>query len=212
MVNRISVHWMVALAAACFITAPPAANAFTVTITAGTRSLYLQVGVGTYAGTFSGGGTPGNNATINVVSVAVPAAVLGNGNDLAMTSNSAVSISFYDGYAFCNPPAEVYIGGFFRKPGTGGTAVLSASTPANLTTPSGSTVPFNQIRWTSSGNGDAGAQPIPAGTFVGGSSQSIGTFTANTWNESCHKFIYANDAVVGAGVYTGRVTYTLSTP
>lgn len=194
------------------IAAHSAAFAFTVNITAGTRAMYLQVGQGTFTGTMNSGGTPGNNATINVVSVTVPAAAVGNGVAQAMTSNSAVSTSYWDGYAFCNPPNQVYIGGFFRRPAaSAGNATLTVSTAANLTNATGDTIPFTEISWTSTGNGDAGAEPIPSGTFNGGV-QTLATLTGNTWNESCHTFSYANAAQVAAGTYTGRATYTMSAP
>jgi hypothetical protein len=187
------------------------ARAYTVNITAGTRAIYLQVGNGTFTGTYTGGGTPGNNATINQVTVTVPAAAVGNGVAQQMTSNSAQAVSYYDNYAFCNPPIQVYIGAFFRQPGAVGTATLTVTTAANLVNASGATIPFTQISWTSSGNGDAGAEPIPAGAF-NGATQTLTTFKANTWNESCHTFTYANAASVPAGTYTGRATYTLTAP
>ena len=186
--------------------------AFTANIGTGTRAIYLQVGNGSFTGTYSGGGTPKNNATINVVSVAVPAAQVGSGTAQAMTSDSTQAASFYDNYSFCNPPGQIYIGGFFRLPGNSGTATLSVTTSsANLTNATGDTIPFSQISWTSSGNGDTGAEPIPGGTFTGGT-QTLTTFPVNTWRESCHTFSYANAASVASGTYTGRATYTLSAP
>ncbi|MGZ5038348.1 MAG: hypothetical protein ACXWG1_16175 [Usitatibacter sp.] len=203
---------LVVVAAALFsAVAPEEARAFSVNITAGTRAIYLQVGNGSFTGTYSGGGTPGNNATVNVVSVTVPAAAIGSGVAQQMSSNSTQATSFYDNFAFCNPPVQVYVGGFFRLPGTTGTATLSVTTAANLVNASGSTIPFSQISWTSSGNSDAGAEPIPAGAFNGGT-QTLTTFKVNTWNESCHTFSYANAATVASGTYTGRATYTLSAP
>ena len=186
--------------------------AFTANIGTGTRAIFLQVGNGSFSGTYSAGGTPQNNATINVVSVAVPAAQVGSGTAQAMTSNSTQAASFYDNYSFCNPPGQIYIGGFYRLPGTSGTATLSVTTSAaNLTNASGDTIAFSQISWTSSGNGDTGAEPIPGGTFTGGT-QALTTFPVNTWRESCHTFSYANAASVASGTYTGRATYTLSAP
>src|SRR5258706_398892 len=61
------------------------------------------------------------------------------------------------------------------------------------------------------GNGDAGVEAIPNGTFTGGT-QTLTTFPVNTWRESCHTFSYANAANVASGTYTGRATYTLSAP
>ena len=187
------------------------AQAFSVNIGTGTRAIYLQVGNGTFTGTYNSGGTPGNNATINQVTVTVPAASVGSGVAQQMSSNSAQSVSYYDNFAFCNPPVQVYIGGFFRLPGAAGTATLSVTTAANLVNATGDTIPFTQISWASSGNGDAGAEAIPAGAFNGGT-QTLATFNVNTWNESCHTFSYKNTASVASGTYTGRATYTMSAP
>jgi len=118
-------------------------------------------------------------------------------------------VSNYDSYAFCNVPAQIYVGGFYRRTGSGGAATLTATVPAGLTNAQGETIAFSQIAWTSSGNGDSGAQPFPAGSF---SSNTSVNFPSNTWRESCHSFKYANSAFVAAGTYSGRVLYTLSSP
>lgn len=191
--------------------------AYVVTISPGQRAVYLRVGTGTnrtYNGNINnfGNNSNANDNTVNVVSIVVPANVVGNGADQAMTSNSNQGTSSLDGFAFCNVPAEIYIGGFYRLPGASGTATLTATIPANLANGNGDTIPFSQISWTSSGNGDTGAQPILAGAFAGGTTQTLASFPVNTWRESCHKFAYGNDKVVAAGTFTGRVTYTLSAP
>jgi hypothetical protein len=96
------------------------ADAFVANISAGTRTLYLQVGAGTITGgNFSAGGTPGNNSTINSVSVNVPSAALGTGVQ-TMTTDSTVTNSPLDGFSFCSVPAQVYVGGFYRTPGAAG--------------------------------------------------------------------------------------------
>lgn len=188
------------------------AQAFVVTISPGARMVYLRVGNGVFTGNYSTGGTPGRGGAINKVSVTVPAAVLGNGADQVMTTDATQANSSYDGFAFCNVPAQIYVGGFYRLPGSTGTATLTATAPAaGLSNGAGSTIAFSQISWTSSGNNDTGAQPILAGTFTGGP-QTLASFPVNTWRESCHAFRYANDAVVASGTYTGQVVYTLSAP
>jgi hypothetical protein len=190
------------------------ASAFTVNVPTGSRTLYLQVGVGSFTGTLQGGGSPGVNNTVNTVSVTVPAAQVGTGTAQAMTTNSTAAQSFWDNFTFCSPPAQLYVGGFYRRPNTasGAGATLTAAVPANLSNGAGGTIPFSQVSWTSSGIGDTGAQPFPAGTFVGGSTQNIGTINRNQWAESCLTFSYANTAVVQGGTYTGTVVYTLSAP
>jgi hypothetical protein len=188
------------------------ADAFTVNITAANpRVIYLQVGVGSFNGIYNSGGTPANNPTVNVVSVTVPAAQVGSGTAQTMTTNSTASISYYDNYVFCSAPAQLYVGGFYRSTSNTGAASLRATSPANLVNAAGDRIPFTQISWTSSGNGDSGAQPFPAGTFAGGT-QTIGTIARNQWAESCHTFRYANSGFVASGTYTGRVVYTLSAP
>ena len=193
----------------------PEARAFVVNITptSNQAQIYLRVGDGAFNGTYNNGGTPAASATITRVSVSVAAAAVGNGTAQAMTSNASQSASFYDGYAFCNLPAQVYIGGYNRGGllGAGGNGTLTVAAPANLTSTGGNTIPFSQISWTSSGNGDTGAQPFPSGAFTGGT-QTLASFPVNTWRESCHTFSYANANRVAAGTYNGQVTYTLSVP
>jgi len=191
------------------------AQAFTANVTSGSPQLYLQVGAGAFAGTYNSGGTPGRNPTINTVQVTLAPNAVGSGTAQAMTSNSAAATSNWDGYAFCNPPAEVYVGAAYRsnRHGAAAAATLTASVPSGLSNGSGASIPFSQISWTSSGNGDGASaiQPFPSGSFAPGH-QTIGTIARNQWAESCHRFSYRNANIVPAGTYTGRVTYTLSAP
>ena len=186
-----------------------AADAWILTVSPGPKTVYLQVGNGSYTGFYNSGGTPLNNPQINVVSVTVPATAVGRGTAQSMTSDSTQSASFYDNFAVCNPPAQVYVGGWARLPSGTGTAVLSVTSPANLVNGT-ATIPFNRISWTSTANGNATAD-IPAGTFVGGT-QTLTNIAAGTWVENCLTFSYANTSVVAQGVYTGRVTYSLALP
>ena len=212
--NRISpgrqIVGLLALLTALPFAAP--ASAYSVTIGTGTRAIYLRVGDGSLSGgaTYNTGGTPAANPTINLVSVTVPAAVVGNSANQAMTGTGRV-ISDLDGFAFCNA-GQTYIGGFFRMPNNGAaTAALGYNAPPSLTTAGGDTIPISQISWTSTGNGDTGAQPIPGGTFAAGAVTLVNV-NRNTWVESCHSFSYGNDAIVPAGTYNARVTYTFSNP
>ncbi len=200
------------VAAAVTMMAPMAVHAFVVTITPGTRAIYLQVGTGTVAGgNFNAGGTPQDNTTVNLVSDTVPAASIGGG-PRAMTSNSTVAQSPYDGFTFCTPGAQVYVGGFFRRAatGAGGDATLTVTTPPNLVNAASDVIAFNNISWVSSGIGDP-TPTIPSGTFVGGL-QTLLNVARNTWFESCLAFRYANTQPVAAGVFNGRATYTLTAP
>jgi hypothetical protein len=212
-----------ALAGAVLLAAgSTAAVAYTATLTAATpEAIYLQVGVGLFTGgnytPIQGNGqptgTPGNNATVNIVSASLTLAEVGNGTAQAMTTNSTAADSYWDGFAFCNVPAQLYIGGFYRTTGAATAAAqVTATVPAALTDPKGDTLPFSKISWTSSGNDDAGAEPFPAGTFVNGGVQTVGTMASNTWNESCWTFSYLNNTVPASGFYTGTVTYTMTTP
>ena len=208
------------LAAAC-----GSASAYTVALTPQSpRTIYLQVGVGSFSGgdacpynnapsCYEGGGTPGNNATINTVAATVPANAVGSGTAQAMTTNSTAVKSYLDGYTFCTTPAQLFIGGFYRTTGAATAAAqVVATVPAALTDATGNSIRFSQISWTSSGIGDGGAEPFPAATFVNGGTQTVGSMASNTWNESCWTFSYLNTTVPAAGTYTGVVLYTLSAP
>lgn len=195
------------------------AQAFTATVSSGTGTLYLRVGDGAFTGTLNNNGTPRNLATINVVSTSLTAAEVINQATTptnvpkAMTTNGSIGTSHWDGYTFCNIPQQLYIGGFYRRPNnSSGAAVLTATVPGNLVNQTGETIPFSRISWTSTGNGDTGAQPFPANTFVNGGTQTIGSIAVNRWSESCHSFSYNHNSFIAAGTYTGRVTYTLATP
>ena len=203
------IHRIACLAVGSLLLTPLPSDAYLVSITSGKKSIFLQVGTGTMTGgTFQSGGKPGNNATVNTVSVTVPAASVGTG-PLGMTPNVIVVNSPWDNYAFCPYPAPVYVGGFYRAP-SGGSATLAVTSPANLVS-GANTVSFNTISWVSSGSGDA-TPTIPSGTFVAGTTQTLLTIARNFWFESCLTFTYANAAVLPAGTYTQQVVYSLTAP
>lgn len=186
------------------------AQAYQLTIGASPRSVFLRVGDGGAGYYNNSGGVPGSSTEVNKVAVTLTAASLVGGAPQPMGTDANQANSSLDNFAFCNVPAQIYVGGFNR--GTGGTATLKATVPASLQNAATDTIPFSQISWTSSGNGDTGVQPIPAGTFAAGATQTLATFPANTWIESCHSFTYANSAIRAAGTYNGQVLYTLSVP
>lgn len=197
---------------------PQASHAYTTNITnQNPRAVYLRVGDGVMSGGYyANGGTPGVGGAVAIVQASVPVANIGNGTPVVMTTpNNPRLISDWDGYNFCNS-GQVYVGGFYRS-GTGyggganNAATLSYTAPATLVNATGQSIPISQISWTTSGNGDSGAQPIPAGTFSAGQNQ-LTTFPRNTWRESCLTFRYANQNFVASGTYQATVTFTLAQP
>jgi hypothetical protein len=186
------------LCAALFATIS-AANAWVLNVTPGPRTIGLTVGNNVAAG------------TPNIVSVTVPAAVLGTGAAQAMTSDSTQANSPFDNFTVCVPPNQVYVGGYLRElTNTANSATLSVTTPATLSNGT-ETIPFTQISWTSTSIGNGGAADIPAGTFNGGN-LVLRNIASNRYVENCHTFSYANTNFVAAGTYTGRATYTLVAP
>ena len=182
------------------------AQAWTLTLGAASRRVFLQVG---------NGNLNGNNAQVNQVSVTVPANQLGTGAAQPMTSTSTQALSPVDNFTVCTPPVQVYVGGSYQRSNAANgpaTALLQVTSPANLTSAGGDVIPVTQISWTTSAlGGDTTPNVIPAGTFTGGT-QTLTTIPANRYIENCHTFSYANAALRAAGTYDGRVTYTLSTP
>jgi hypothetical protein len=190
------------ICAAWLVLALPA-QAWVLNVTPGARAVYLAVGNAT---------SNADNATVNLLTLNLPAAAIGSGATQPFTSNSTQARSPFDNFNLCTPASgQVYIGGFFRLPTTNTTqAVLQVTTPAGLTS-GANTIPFNQISWTSTALGNAAAD-IPAGTFLSGGTLFLRNFAANTYVENCHTFSYANTQPVAAGVYNGRATYTLTAP
>ena len=182
-----------------------AAHAWSLQLAPASRRVFLHVGNGTMNG---------NNGTVNLVQVTVPALQVGNGSAQAMTSNSSQSRTLYgDNVIVCpDPTNQVMIGASYRRPGNPpANATLEVRSPANLTNGNGETIPISQISWTVSAPGSGVPNVIPAGTFNGGT-QFLANVPANRYIENCHTFSYANSAIRAAGTYNARVTYTLSSP
>jgi len=196
-----------ALAVAALVSHTPAWP-YQITITAGPKSIYLQVGVGNMTGLYRSGGTPGNNSTVNNVSVSLTSAQIGTGT-VAMTTDSPVSTSPYDAFPVCTIPAMVYIGGFYRAPaGTVNNATLTATAPTTLVNSAGQSLPMSSISWTTIYRGVT----ISSGAFTGGT-QTLNTYQQNTWFEDCYAFSYANTSTaVQYGTFSAQVTYTLTSP
>jgi hypothetical protein len=188
----------------CSLLVAAPAQAWVLNITPGTRAVYLAVGNAT---------ANADNATVNLISLSLPSAVVAGGAAQVMGSNSTQSTSPLDNFSVCTPSSgQVYIGGFYRLPTTNATtAVLQVTTPAGLTS-GANTIPFDQISWSSTSIGNNGAADIPAGTFVSGGTRFLRNFSANSYVENCHTFTYANTSPVAAGIYNGVATYTLTAP
>jgi hypothetical protein len=167
-----------------------------------TRQLHLQVGTGG-----NGSQVMPNNPTIDVVSVTVPAAAVGNATPQVMSTSNPNTIDPYPPVALtCSDGRKVLISAIARVPRGTANARLTVSSAVPLSNTTGQTLPFSQISWVSSDSS------IPSGTFNTGAAQTLATITTSRQYESCHTFSYANRGVVAAGVYRGRVTYTLSMP
>jgi hypothetical protein len=174
--------------------AAPAALSWSLSMNAANRRVYLHVGNGAQAADLG---------TVNVVSVTVPFAQLGNGTPQAMTSNSTQSNSLQgDNYLTCpTPSTQLLIGASYQRRNNGdgpASATLRVSSPPSLTNASGDTIPISEVSWTVSAPGSG----VP----------NVITVPANTYIENCHTFRFANTAVRAAGTYEATVTYTISSP
>lgn len=184
---------------------PLTAAAWSLDIAGGGRRLYLHVGNGVAGG---------NLATVNLVSVSVPATQLGAGPLVMGTdSTQSASLSGVVSRVVCPTPSQqLHIGASYRRNGgPPGDATLSVTAPAVLTNARGETLPINLISWTASAPGSPVPNVIPGGTFQGGT-QFLAAVPRNKYLETCHTFQYANNLRPPEGSYTAQVTYTLSSP
>lgn len=167
-----------------------------------TRQLHLQVGTGG-----NGSQVMPNNPTIDVVSVTVPAAAVGNASPQVMSTSNPNTIDPYPPVSLtCSDGRKVLVSAIARVPRGTANATLTVNSAVPLSNTTGQTLPFSQISWASSDSS------IPSGTFNTGAAQTLATITTSRQYESCHTFSYANTGMVAAGTYRGRVTYTLSMP
>lgn len=182
------------IALALLMTAP-AAEAATVVIGNGASRLILRIGTA--------------NATVNLVSIAVPGANVGDGTPVVGTSGITSA-----------PCAAnlVYISAENRAtPANSRTATLTVNSATPLTT-GAFTIPFTQIDWLSTAPGGgpnacfAAPVTIASGAFTGAAGQVMTSFLNSRRACVCKQFRYLNQNVVSAGTYTGRVTYTLAMP
>lgn len=185
-----------------------AALAWSVTIQAAGPRVYLHVGKGAPDSTL---------ATVNLVSIDVTPAQLYNGVPLPMSSNSTQSNSLNPertNFLVCpTPDSQVLVGASYRRNNSSlpSSATLRVTSPANLTSAAGGSIPFSQIGWAVSAPGSPSPNIIPAGHFIGGT-QTLAVVPANTYIENCHSFFYVNNVQPRAGTYVGSVSYTLSAP
>ena len=109
------------------------AHAWSLSLAAASRRVFLHVGNGT---------ANGNNGTINLVTATLTGAQLLAGTPQAMTSNSTQSGSLYgDGYTTCpTPSTQVIVGASYRRSNAANgpaSATLRVTSPASLTTDAG---------------------------------------------------------------------------
>lgn len=172
------------------------ASAVTIIIADGAPQIYLRIGQ-------TGGGT-------NLVSFAVTGANAGNGTPILGTVAVAAGAAS-GGFAACPANHVRFIAQARDNATLNRVASLTVTSPANLTSAGGRTIPFNQIDWVST---DA---EIPSGSFLGIAGQLLLTFTEPRAVGVCKRFRFLNAQVYAAGAaatfrYDGTVNYTLSMP
>ncbi|MBY4598707.1 hypothetical protein K3217_24650 [bacterium BD-1] len=130
-----------------------------------------------------------NGATQDLVSFDVPAATMGDDADIAATSNGTLAVSLL---------------------GNVGDISLDATTSGPLSNGTDN-LSWAEILATS----DDAALDVPA--IVDGATGAAETITANVGNSVVNRsadwtFAYSNTDIIGAGTYTGSVTFTASNP
>ena len=98
-------------------------------------------------------------------------------------------------------PVPVRAAGFV---GAGGTMTLSADSSTALSDGT-DTIAFAEISWAAAGD-------FSPGRFNNAAAQQLDQFLGSGNNTGTYAFFYDNDTYYPASTYTGRVTYTLSSP
>lgn len=158
------------------------------------KVLYLRVGTGT-AGA--------NNAAVNLIDFAVPAAQVGNGTAVAATAGSG---------DLANGSVTA------RVIGNNGNVTLTSTTVGALSNGAGDTISYGQIGTAATTLTSATALPAPALADGAVTTTTVPAVNKIVNRDAQWTYTYANAGVVapgtygGAGVNNGRVTYTASMP
>lgn len=173
----------------------------------GARSISLRIG--------------SNNAVVNVVNFVVTNAALAPGG-------TPVTGVAGGGASATNPVGGIYIEVTTNRRGlTPDVVRLSANSSTGLACVSGTclgsgtVIPFNTISWTSYEpiGGGAFTAGIPSGSFNGAANQVLFSHTIppvagidSMLAANVLIFSYSNATIYPSGIYTGRVTYTITVP
>lgn len=171
-------------------------GAVTIIIADGAPQIYLRVGQ-------TGG-------TTNRVNFAVTGANAGNGTPILGTVAAAAGAAS-GAFAACPANHVRFIAQARDNVTLNRVASLTVTSPANLTSGGGRTIPFNQIDWLSTD------PEIPSGAFAGVAGQLLVSFTEPRAIGVCKRFRFLNAQVYAAGSattyrYDGTVNYTLTMP
>ncbi|MGE0310315.1 MAG: hypothetical protein AB7P21_01650 [Lautropia sp.] len=173
-----------AAASVLLVAAPVAARAETTIIGSGAAEIYVGAGY--------------SNPTVDTIHIRVPGARVGDGTPIAGLENNSRTATLVDARIRA-PRANSRIGIW----------TVDSSQPLVCATPAtcgSTTIPMNRFRWISQGG------EIGDGGFDGSTNQPLYSFPNSRYVYVFKTFFYANDAIVPAGRYTGRVVYTLTMP
>ena len=162
----------------------PAARAETTIIGSGAAEIYVGAGY--------------SNPTLDTIHFRVPGAKVGDGSPIAGLENQSRRSTLVDARIRA-PRAYSRIGIW----------TVDSSQPLTCATPAScgnTTIPMNQFRWVSQGG------EIGDGSFDGSTNQPLYSFPNSRYVYVFKTYYYANDTIVPAGRYTGRVVYTLTMP
>ena len=139
-----------------------------------------------------------SNPTLDTIHFRVPGAKVGDGSPIAGLENQSRRSTLVDARIRA-PRAYSRIGIW----------TVDSSQPLTCATPAScgnTTIPMNQFRWVSQGG------EIGDGSFDGSTNQPLYSFPNSRYVYVFKTYYYANDTIVPAGRYTGRVVYTLTMP
>ena len=182
--SPVRVAILAALAAAAVRFAAPVAAGTTI-VANGSAQIYVGAGSSLTA--------------VDSIRFSVPGADVGSGAPVTGREGAASGATLVDAYA--------------RAPGGQPRSVVwsvDSSQPLVCTTAAtcgSTTIPMSKFRWIASGGSEVGN-----GAFRGVPNQVLHVFPTSRYVYVYKTFLYANDEIVPAGTYVGRVVYTLSMP
>lgn len=194
----------------------PEASAWSFPLQSASRRVFMYVGTATY--TYDQNNQPIsviNNPTVDEMRIQLILSSIGSGARQIFNTfpRNRTYVSEWNRSTACPTGYAIVVGaGYQNSSNTPANAAVSISSPAQLTSLEGNSIPSTSITWASYSPETLRKDGLWTEKGSLGTVQTLATVPRNSVTEVCFEFAYANAVPYAAGTYEGIVTFTAFTP